>query len=191
MNASSLSPTEALERLMAGNERFATGRSESPRRGLDRVRELGSGQAPYAAILGCADSRVPPEILFDEGLGDLFTVRVAGNVASLEEIASLEFAVAVLGVRVVLVLGHRFCGAVTAAIEGLPVPGLISTVFDHITPALPDGAGIDDAVAANARHQAHVLQTSSQVVRDALEAGSIIVRSAIYDLEDGKVTLLP
>jgi carbonic anhydrase len=190
MNATSLSPAEALERLMAGNERFATGRSESPRRGLDRVRELGSGQAPYAAILGCADSRVPPEILFDEGLGDVFTVRVAGNVASLQEIASLEFAVAVLGVRVVLVLGHRFCGAVTAAIEGQPVPSLVSALFD-LMPAVPDGAGIDDAVVANARYQAHVLRTSSRVVREALRAGSILVRSAIYDLEDGRVTLLP
>jgi carbonic anhydrase len=85
---------------MAGNKRFATGRSESPRRGPDRVRELACGQAPYAAILGCADSRVPPEILFDEGLGDVFTVRVAGNVASLEAIASLEYAVAALGARV-------------------------------------------------------------------------------------------
>ena len=176
---------------MAGNERFATGRSESPRRGLDRVRELGSGQAPYAAILGCADSRVSPEILFDEGLGDVFTVRVAGNVASLNEIASLEYAVAVLGARVVLVLGHRFCGAVTAAIEGQPVPSLVSALFDHIMPAVPDGAGIDDAVVANARHQAHVLRTSSPVVQEALRAGSVIVRSAVYDLEDGRVTLLP
>lgn len=176
---------------MAGNERFATGRPESPRRGLDRVRELGSGQAPYAAILGCADSRVPPEILFDEGLGDVFTVRVAGNVASPHELASLEYAVAILRVRVVLVLGHRFCGAVTAAIEGQPVPSLVSALFDYITPAVPDGAGIDDAVVANARHQAHVLRTSSRAVQEALRAGSLIVRSAIYDLEDGRARLLP
>jgi len=176
---------------MAGNERFATGRPESPRRGLERVRALVSGQVPYAAILGCADSRVPPEIVFDEGLGDVFTVRVAGHVATPGAIASLEYAVAVLGAPVVLVLGHRFCAAVAAAIEGEPVPGRISTLLDHISPPVPGGAVIDDAVIANARHQAHVLQTSSPVIQAAVAARSVVVRSAIYDLADGRVRFLP
>lgn len=184
------SPTEALDRLMAGNERFVTGRVDSPRRGLERVRALSGGQTPYAAILGCADSRVPVEILFDEGFGDLFTVRVAGNVATPEEIASLEYAVGVLGAQVVLVLGHTSCGAVTAAVEGKAVPGQISSLFQHITPAIPEGAGIDEAVEANVHHQARVLRTSSPVIREALAAGSVAVRGAVYGLEDGRVRLL-
>ncbi|MDX1647526.1 MAG: carbonic anhydrase [Longimicrobiales bacterium] len=184
------SPDEAMERLMAGNERFVSGRSMAPRRGLDRVRELSGGQAPYAAILGCADSRVPPEILFDEGFGDLFTVRVAGNVATPEEIASLEYAVGVLGSQVVLVLGHTSCGAVTAAVDGGAVPGQISSLFQHITPAVPDGAAIDEAVEANARYQARILRSASPVLRDALAAGSVVVRPAVYGLEDGRVRIL-
>ena len=109
------SPEDALRRLMDGNRRFVAGDVESPRRSLERVKSLSGGQAPFAAILGCADSRVPVEILFDEGFGDLFTVRVAGNVATPEEIASLEYAVGVLGSQLVMVLGHSACGAVKGA----------------------------------------------------------------------------
>lgn len=183
-------PAEALDRLMEGNARFTSGSMDAPRRGASRIRELASGQAPYAAILGCADSRVPPEILFDEGLGDLFTVRVAGNVASSEEIASLEYAVGVLGSQVIVVLGHSSCGAVAAAVEGKAVPGQISALFQHITPAVPEGADIQMAVEANARHQAKILATASPVIRDAIASGSVDVRPAVYSLEDGGVRLL-
>jgi len=183
-------PQEALDRLLQGNGRFVAGEVDGPRRGLDRVRELSRGQEPYAAILGCADSRVPPEILFDEGFGDLFTVRVAGNVATPEEIASLEYAVGVLGSQLVVVLGHTSCGAVTAAVDGGAVPGQISSLFQHITPAVPEGAGVQEAVEANARHQARVLRTSSPVLREAVAAGSVRVQPAVYSLEDGRVRLL-
>lgn len=184
------SPAEALTRLMEGNARFVTGESEAPRRSLDRVRELSSGQSPYAAILGCADSRVPVEILFDEGFGDLFTVRVAGNVATPEELASLEYAVGVLGAQVILVLGHTACGAVTAAVEGKSVPGQISALFQHITPAVPAGAGLDEAIEANVAHQVRTLRSSSTVIREALDAGRVDVRGAVYSLDDGVVRLL-
>lgn len=184
------SPQEALARLMEGNRRFVSGDADEPRRGLDRVRELQEGQQPYAAILGCADSRVPVEILFDEGFGDLFTVRVAGNVATPEEVASLEYAVGVLGSQLVLVLGHSACGAVTAAVEGKAVPGQISTLFQHITPAVAVGAGIDAAIEANVRHQVDVIARSSTVVSEALQAGRVEVRGAVYSLEDGRVRLL-
>lgn len=183
-------PAEALGRLMAGNRRFVAGDSEAPRRSLARVKELSSGQSPFAAILGCADSRVPVEILFDEGFGDLFTVRVAGNVATPEEVASLEYAVGVLGAQVVLVLGHTACGAVTAAVEGKAVPGQISSLFQHITPAVPAGATLAQAVEANVAHQAGVLRSSSTVIREALDAGSVTVRGAVYSLDDGEVRLL-
>lgn len=183
-------PSEALDRLMEGNQRFIAQSMHAPRRDGARIRELAGGQAPYAAILGCADSRVPPEILFDEGLGDLFTVRVAGNVASPEEIASLEYAVGVLGSKAILVLGHSSCGAVTAAVEGKAVPGQISALFQHITPAVPEGSDIESAVEANARHQAKVLTTSSPVIREAIQDGTVVVRPAVYSLETGQVRLL-
>ena len=183
-------PQEALDRLLEGNRRFVSGAVDGPRRDLDRVRELSGGQEPYAAILGCADSRVPPEILFDEGFGDLFTVRVAGNVATPEEIASLEYAVGVLGSQLVVVLGHSSCGAVSAAVDGGAVPGQISSLFQHITPSVPEGATVQEAVEANARHQARVLRTSSPVIREAVAAGSVRVQPAVYSLEDGRVRLL-
>jgi len=185
-----LTPNEALDRMMAGNGRFVRGETTEPRRTLARVQELSAGQSPYAAILGCADSRVPVELLFDEGFGDLFTVRVAGNVATPEEIASLEYAVAALGSQVVMVLGHSSCGAVTAAVEGNPVPGQISSLFQHIAPNVPAGSTIDQAVRANARHQAAVLRGASPVMRDALAAGTLVIQPAIYSLENGRVELL-
>ena len=183
-------PDEAIARLMAGNERFVSGNTMEPRRDMSRVRELSDGQSPYAAILGCADSRVPVEILFDEGFGDLFTVRVAGNVATSEEIASLEYAVGVLGSQVILVLGHTSCGAVTAAVEGKAVPGQISSLFQHITPSVPAGASIREAVEANARYQAKVLSSASPVIKASIDAGSVKVQPAIYSLEDGRVRAL-
>lgn len=183
-------PDESLTRLMDGNARFVSGEAEAPRRSLDRVRELSSGQQPYAAILGCADSRVPVEILFDEGFGDLFTVRVAGNVATPEEIASLEYAVAVLGSSVVIVLGHTACGAVTAAVEGKAVPGQISALFQHIAPTLPAGSTVEAAIEENVRHQVSVLRTASPVIREAEASGAVAVRGAVYSLSDGRVHLI-
>ena len=184
------SPLEALERLRDGNERFVSGLIEEPRRDITRVQELADGQAPYAAILGCADSRVPVEILFDEGFGDIFTVRVAGNVATPEEIASLEYAVGVLGSKALVVLGHSECGAVAAARSGGSVPGQISALFSHISPALPAEATMAEAVDANVRHQVAVLRQSSTVIRDALASGSLALRGAVYGLDDGRVHFL-
>jgi len=183
-------PEAALERLRAGNLRFVTGTEQDPRRQLDRVRELTESQAPFAAILGCADSRVPPEILFDEGFGDVFTVRVAGNVATPEEIASLEYAAAVLGSSLIVVLGHSSCGAVTAAVDGGPVPGQISSLFQHIAPGVREGSSIDEAVVANVRYQVNVLRQASTVLRDGIRAGTHAVRGGVYDLQTGRVRFL-
>jgi len=183
-------PNEAIERLKQGNARFISGRSADARRDLDRVRDLSGGQSPYAAILGCADSRVPPEILFDEGFGDLFTVRVAGNVATPEEIASLEYAAGVLGSTAIVVLGHSSCGAVTAAVDGGDVPGQISSLFQHIAPGVREGASIDEAVEANVRYQVNVLKQASTVIRGGLRAGTHAVVGAVYSLETGEVNFL-
>lgn len=183
-------PNEALDRLRQGNARFIRGETRDPRRTLDRVRDLSTGQSPYAAILGCADSRVPPEILFDEGFGDLFTVRVAGNVATPEEIASLEYAAGVLGSTAVVVMGHTGCGAVTAAVSQGAVPGQISSLFQHIAPHVRSGATVEEAVEDNVRHQVTVLSQASTVIRDGIRAGTHAVAGAIYDLSTGEVRFL-
>ncbi len=125
-----LTPDAAVEELIQGNKRFATQKTKQPNRGSFRLREVAKGQKPFAAILGCADSRVPAEIVFDQGLGDLFVVRVAGNVATPEEIGSLEFGTAVLGTKAILVLGHTACGAVKATLEDKPVPGKIGSILE-------------------------------------------------------------
>jgi carbonic anhydrase len=121
-----LGPQDAVDFLYAGNARFVAGQSAAPNRDIARLREVAPRQTPFAAFLGCADSRVPIEIVFDQGFGDLFVTRIAGNVAATENIASLEFATHALGVKVIYVLGHTSCGAVAAAAKAEPVPGQIS-----------------------------------------------------------------
>ena len=184
-------PEEALERLREGNARFVAGRPEALNRDLGRVSSLSGGQEPFAAILGCADSRVPPELLFDQGFGDLFVVRVAGNVATPEEIASLEYAVGVLGASLILVLGHTSCGAVTAALDGGPAPGQISSLYQHMYPALDQAGGdVDRAVELNVGQQAAVVRGASPVIRDLGREGSVAVEGGVYDLSTGRVRLL-
>jgi carbonic anhydrase len=185
-------PRAALERLAEGNERFVAGRSEAPHRDMARLREVAPRQTPFAAFLGCADSRVPIEIVFDQGFGDLFVTRIAGNVAATENIASLEFATEVLGTQVVYVLGHTSCGAVTAAAKADPVPGQISALFQHIRPAIRAAKG--DPVAAvreNVRIQAQTLVEGSTVISSLVSAGKVVVAGGIFDLATGRVESVP
>jgi carbonic anhydrase len=147
-------------------------------------------QQPFAAVLACADSRVPVELIFDQSIGEIFVTRVAGNVVTSEIIASLEYAVAVLGIRTVLVLGHASCGAVKAAMKADTVPGQISSLYPHLRPAVERSAGnLDKAIEANARLQAELLRTSSTVIRDAANAGTVKVAAGVYNLATGKVSL--
>jgi carbonic anhydrase len=187
-----LTPDNAIEQLMQGNKRFATQKTKQPNRGFFRLREVAKGQNPFAAILGCADSRVPTEIVFDQGLGDLFVVRVAGNVATPEEIGSLEYGTLVLGAKVILVLGHERCGAVKAALEDHPVPGKIGSVLDIIKPAVVASKGesgdpLKNAVIANINNQIATLKTSP-VVTDLIKAGKLKIIGGYYDLDTGIVT---
>jgi carbonic anhydrase len=178
----------AAEALSQGNARFVKGEVVQPRRELERLRSLASAQAPYVAILSCADSRVPVEIVFDEGFGDLFVVRVAGNVATAVEIASLEYAVAVLGVKAVMVLGHESCGAVQAALAGATVPGQISTLYQHIVPGIDRSKDdLSAAVRANVKYQAQKLRDSSTVISGAVKDGSVKLLGGVFDLKSGKV----
>ena len=185
-------PEEALRALVAGNQRFAANRPTSIAENLEILKaKTADKQHPFAAILGCADSRVPVELVFDQSIGELFVARLAGNLATPEIIASLEYAVAVLGVKAVLVLGHANCGAVKASMKAETVPGQISSLYPHIRPAIErSGGNVDRAIAANAQFQAELLRTSSTVIRDALEQRKIDVRSAVYELASGQVMLL-
>jgi carbonic anhydrase len=188
---SNLTPDEALKELMDGNERFASGRMTSFEHDLKILKEHNvDKQEPFAAVLSCADSRVPVEIIFDQTIGHIFVTRVAGNMATSEIIASLEYGAAVLGTKVILVLGHAGCGAVKAAIAGKSVPGQISNLFPYLQPAVDQGSSdLPAATKANAQIQAKLLSEASTVIAPMVKEGKIKVVAGVYDLATGKVTL--
>jgi carbonic anhydrase len=188
---SSLTPDAALQELMAGNQRFAANQLTSVAHDLVVLKERSvNKQEPFAAVLACADSRVPVELVFDQTIGHIFVARIAGNLVTPEIIASLEYGVAVLGVKILLVLGHTSCGAVKAAMKSDPVPGQISSLYQHLRPAVEQSGGnVDKAIEANARIQAELLRSSSTVIRDAVKAGTLKVETGVYDLATGKVSL--
>ena len=181
-------PADALSRMQAGNARFASGQPLAPQRDLAHLRAIAPKQTPFGAVLACADSRVPVEILYDQGFGDLFVVRVAGNVATSVEIASLEYGTRILGATVLVVLGHSNCGAVKAALQGGKVPGQISTLYQHIAPALDRKTmDLDHAVIANVHYQARKLRKGSTVVPDLITQGKLALVGGVFDLETGTV----
>jgi len=191
-NPSSLAPDAALEFLFAGNRRFIAGETVAPNRDMTRLREVAPQQTPFAAFLGCADSRVPIEIVFDQGFGDLFVTRIAGNVAATENIASLEFATQILGAKVLFVLGHTSCGAVAAAARAEPVPGQISALFQHIRPAVRASRGdLDAAIRENVRVQAETLVEGSTVISSLVKERKVIVAGGVFDLQSGRVEPVP
>lgn len=182
-------PDEAMMLLVEGNRRFAEGKSISLHRDMNRVREVANGQKPFASFLGCADSRVPIEIVFDQGFGDLFVTRIAGNVASSENIGSLEFGTKILGAKVLYVLGHTSCGAVSATMKGDEVPGQISGLFQHIRPAVKAANGdLDRAIKENVRNQAILLAEASPTISRLVQSKELIVAGGVYDLSTGLVT---
>jgi carbonic anhydrase len=189
-----LTPDAALKKLMDGNQRFVAKKRLSPHQDDFRIKEVANGQVPFAAILGCADSRVVPEIAFDQGIGDIFVARVAGNIAATEDIASEEFAVGVLGAPLLMVLGHERCGAVKAALEGGSFPGVIESLVNAIQPAIEVSEGqpgdrLTNAVKANVRMQVKRLQKSS-VIASAIQKGRLKVVGAYYDLDTGEISLV-
>ncbi len=186
-----LTPDAALQELLAGNQRFASNQMTSIEHDLTMLKEhTVVKQEPFAAVLACADSRVPVELIFDQTIGHIFVTRIAGNFVTPEIIGSLEYGVAVLGVKVLLVLGHTSCGAVKAAMKGDAVPGQISALYQHLQPAVAQSGGnLDKAIEVNVRVQAELLRTSSTVIREALTAGKLKVESGVYDLATGKVSM--
>jgi carbonic anhydrase len=187
-----LSPGAALDQMMAGNRRFVARQLTSFTEDLDMLKQnTVAKQEPFAAVLSCADSRVPVELIFDQSIGHLFVTRVAGNVASTEMIASLEYGAAVLGTRAILVLGHGGCGAVKATIDGKAVPGQISALYAPLRAAV-DAAGSDltAAIKANAQIQARLLADASPVLGGLVKDGKLKIAAGYYDLAGGQVTLL-
>ena len=183
-----LNTDEALERLRQGNENFRTGPSVRHRWTSARGDELIEGQRPFAVILSCSDSRVSPEIIFDTGLGELFVVRVAGNVATPSTIASAEYAVAELGTRLIVVMAHQNCGAVAATIAGGDAGKNLNRLVSYIKPAVESTENSVDVVAKrNARMQAERLTSESEIIREATEKGGVRIVTAFFHLADGKV----
>ena len=193
-----LSPDASLKRLMAGNERYVDGVAQ--RHDFRHEREaLVGGQNPYAAILSCADSRIAPEYAFDSGRGDLFVCRVAGNFATDETVASLEYAVAVLNVPLILVLGHDACGAVDATIKSLkddkPLPGHMPSLVEAIAPSVKaassqDGGKLDNAIRQNVIDNVAKLKSATPILSAAVDEKKLKVQGGIYRLKTGKVEMV-
>ena len=191
-------PDGALNNLMAGNARYMQGSPIHPNQSAERQAEVAQGQQPWAAILGCIDSRVPPEIVFDQGLGDLFVARTAGQVIDNVVLGSLEFAVEE-GVKLIMVLGHQSCGAVKATIQTIQTNGhaesQIATLVEAIKPAVIEaesqpGDLLDNSVRANVALEVQYLKSSSQIILDALDQGTIGLVGARYDLGTGAVSVI-
>jgi carbonic anhydrase len=183
-------PDQALRALACGNQRFVQGRSTT--HGRQPCSDLGPPrQRPYAAVLGCADSRVPVELLFDEGFGRLFVCRAAGNITSAELIASLEYGVAVLGAKVVMVLGHYDCGALIAAMAGTRAPGQITALYARLYPGIARAGGnLNRAIDENVKEQVALLRGASTVLKEAEGNGSLKVVGAAYDVCSGLVRMV-
>ena len=191
-----LTAESVLMELKSGNQHHVAHRYQHPHESLNRQRELASGQHPHAEILSCSDSRVPPEIVFDQGLGDLFIIRVAGNVASDTELGSLEYGAAHLHIPLLVVLGHESCGAVTAAVQGGPSEGHIAALVDLIKPAVEASRGmpgdpVSNAVRTNVELVVKQLRSSTPILSELVAQHKLKVVGAVYSLKTGSVTWLP
>jgi carbonic anhydrase len=184
---------EIIQRLKDGNARYTSDSVNHEQQDQKRRADLVNGQDPWAIVLSCADSRVAPELTFDAGLGELFVVRVAGNVANTSSIASIEYAVAHLKTSVIVVLGHQSCGAVTAAISGGNNGYNLNHLLAHVAPSIDasgDGAEINQVVKKNAELNAEELVGRSAILRGAVDSGALKIVPAYYHLTDGSVEFL-
>lgn len=212
MPSPNVAPDEALERLMAGNIRYSDGNPQRPHQDAMRRIEVADAQTPFAIVVGCSDSRVPIEVIFDVGVGDLFVIRTAGNLIEDVGIASAEFAVSHLAVGLIAVVGHMRCGAVQAAVDATLIAenlyptgnigsddmesqSLIHALVAKIQPAVDavrhdPGDLVENATRANARAVARRLSSRSTILSDAVRAGELKIVSSVYDLDTGCVELL-
>jgi carbonic anhydrase len=193
-NPQSLSPDAALQKLMSGNQRFVQHQLQHPDQSQSRLQEVAQAQHPFVTILSCADSRVPAEIIFDQGIGDIFDVRIAGNIATPEAVGSIEYAVALLGTPLLMVLGHERCGAVTAAVQNKVLLGDIGSFVKAIKPAVEkvkdkSGDAIDNAVVENVYYQIEQLK-HSKLITERLQSGLLKIVGGRYDLDTGRVAII-
>ncbi len=189
------SPAGAWAALLAGNRRFVAGRPEHPNQGVQVRSVLAAGQAPRAAFFGCADSRVAAEIVFDQGLGDLFVVRTAGHIVGSEVLGSLEFGVAALGIPLIVVLGHDSCGAVRATVDAMSSgdipPGFLRDVVERVMPSVLSArkqgvSGVDAIEAEHVRQTASFLADRSRTIGERVSDGTLAIVGATYDLREGR-----
>lgn len=198
-DTSILTPAQAFEMLLAGNQRFVSGTPEHPNQDAARRFEIAPAQNPFAVVFGCSDSRLAAEIIFDQGLGDLFVVRTAGHVTGPEVLGSIEYGASVLNCPLVVVLGHDSCGAVAAtraAVEdGVAAPGYVRDVIERVTPSVlaARSAGLTedgDIIAEHTRHTVDLLLDRSRVLADQVKAGQTAVVGLSYRLADGSAHLV-
>jgi carbonic anhydrase len=194
-----MSPSAALAELLAGNERFVTGTRVHPNQDAEHRSAVAGGQAPFAVVFGCSDSRLAAEIIFDRGLGDLFVVRTAGHITGPEVLGSIEYAVTVLGTPLVVVLGHSSCGAVTAAVDaersGNETTGYVRAVVEAVVPSVRAAAThgmdeVDDIVEVHVRRTVASIQRQSAALAGQVEAGRVAVVGMAYQLDAGRVRVL-
>ena len=188
---------DALSRLLSENKRFVAGKSNEPTGSalIERRHALAKEQKPFAVVVSCSDSRVPPELVFDVGLGDIFVVRTAGEVVDEVGLGSIEYAVEHLGTHLIVVLGHQHCGAVSAAVAGATETGDIPNVLRAISPAIEETKGqsgdpIENAIRANARDIAKHIQSAGPIIAPRVQSGEVKIVAAYYSLDTGQVELL-
>jgi carbonic anhydrase len=186
---------QTLKKLTDGNKRYASLKQKHPNQGSRRRAEVSKGQKPFAVIVGCSDSRIPPEILFDQGLGDIFVIRVAGNIVDDVALGSIEYAVDHLNTKLVVILGHSKCGAVTATVQGGEAHGHIAGIVKAIAPAVKKAKGkkgdlTDNAIRANVELVVKQVKTSTPIIAKMVRAGKVKVVGAYYDIGTGLVEIV-
>jgi carbonic anhydrase len=188
---------QALQKLMDGNARFVSGDVEHPNQSAERRAEVVSGQHPFAIVVGCSDSRIPPEIIFDQGIGDIFVIRTAGQVLDDAALGSIEYGAEHLGVPLVVVLGHDSCGAVKATVEGGEAPGHIANLVEAIQPAVDEARNeasedelLNASIDINIKNIVDQLETSEPILSELVEEGELTIVGARYHLDSGEVEIL-
>ena len=199
-SVSSIPAAEALQILKDGNQRFIDGKSIHPHSDFERIKEISKGQKPFVTINSCSDSRVPPELIFDQGFGDVFIVRNAGNVSDTDEVGTIEYGTEHLGTNLVVVMGHTKCGAVTAVAKGDHVEGNIPKLVDNIVPAVEKvkhshknedySKWINEAITENVNQSIKDILRKSKIVSHLVQEGKVKIIGAIYDVETGKVIFI-
>jgi carbonic anhydrase len=190
-----MTPDEALKLLKEGNQRFVESQ-HSKRNLLDQVQQTSTGQFPFAVILGCIDSRVPPEVVFDLGIGDVFSIRIAGNFVNEDILGSMEFAAKVVGSKQILVMGHTSCGAVQGALDDVELghlTGLVSKIKPAIAAVRNDPVSdvtVDDVAEANVKMTIEQIKKKSPILKEMIENQEIGISGAMYDVASGKVSFL-